>query len=74
MPVKHVPSEDLLEKPDCCGLVSRREIDKVSLFSLFYGKLDGAPLIEECPINMECRYSQLSSCQHFANQNPGTGR
>jgi len=30
MPVKHVPSEDLLEKPDCCGLVSRREIDKAS--------------------------------------------
>ncbi|MFA5810255.1 MAG: flavin reductase family protein [Thermoleophilia bacterium] len=51
----NIPSEDLLEKTDCCGLVSGREIDKASLFSIFYGELDRAPLIEECPINMECR-------------------
>lgn len=51
----NIPSEDLLEKTDCCGLVSGRDTDKASLFNVFYGELEKAPMIEECPINMECR-------------------
>jgi flavin reductase (DIM6/NTAB) family NADH-FMN oxidoreductase RutF len=54
----NIPSEDLLEKTDCCGLVSGRDTDKAQLFTLFYGELEHAPMIEECPINMECRLVQ----------------
>ena len=57
----NIPSEDLLEKTDCCGLVSGRDIDKSSLFTVFHGELEHAPMIEECPINMECRLVETVS-------------
>ncbi len=39
---------------DYCGLVSGRKVDKARLFEVFYGALQGAPMITECPLNMEC--------------------
>lgn len=54
----NIPSVDLIEKTDYCGLVSGKDVDKGSLFTVFYGKLKTAPLIEECPINMECKLIQ----------------
>lgn len=51
----NVPSEDMVEVTDHCGMVSGRRSDKSSLFSTFYGKLETAPMIRECPINLECR-------------------
>jgi flavin reductase (DIM6/NTAB) family NADH-FMN oxidoreductase RutF len=50
----NVPSIDLLDKVDYCGLVSGREADKSKLFDIFYGKLRGAPLIRECPLCLGC--------------------
>ena len=52
----NVPSVDLLEETDYCGMVSGSEADKVKncCFNIFYGTLDTAPLIEQCPINLEC--------------------
>ena len=52
----NVPSEDLVKETDYCGLVSGLDTDKVKdcSFTVFYGNLDTAPLIEECPINLEC--------------------
>jgi flavin reductase (DIM6/NTAB) family NADH-FMN oxidoreductase RutF len=52
----NVPSEDLVKETDYCGLVSGADADKVKDcgFKVFYGSLDSAPLIEECPINLEC--------------------
>ena len=52
----NVPSDDLVKETDYCGLVSGRETDKVAdcKFNIFYGKLANAPLISECPINLEC--------------------
>jgi flavin reductase (DIM6/NTAB) family NADH-FMN oxidoreductase RutF len=35
--------------------VSGRDVDKSALFNIFYGELKTAPMIQECPINMECR-------------------
>jgi flavin reductase (DIM6/NTAB) family NADH-FMN oxidoreductase RutF len=40
---------------DHCGLVSGRKEDKASLFRIFYGDLATTPLIDECPICMECK-------------------
>ncbi len=53
----NIPSIDLVEETDYCGLVSGRDADKVAdcKFNIFYGKLPNAPLISECPVNIECR-------------------
>jgi flavin reductase (DIM6/NTAB) family NADH-FMN oxidoreductase RutF len=51
----NIPSVDLVEKTDYCGLVSGKKVDKSRLFKIFYGELKTAPMIEECPVNMECR-------------------
>jgi flavin reductase (DIM6/NTAB) family NADH-FMN oxidoreductase RutF len=51
----NIPSTDLIEKTDYCGLVSGRDADKSTVFQTFYGRLKTAPMIEECPANMECR-------------------
>lgn len=51
----NIPSIDLVKKVDYCGLVSGKNTDKSSLFENFYGKLKTAPMIKNCPINMECK-------------------
>jgi flavin reductase (DIM6/NTAB) family NADH-FMN oxidoreductase RutF len=56
----NIPSEDLVAETDYCGLVSGAKNDKVAKcgFNVFYAKLKTAPLIEQCPINLECRLVQ----------------
>ncbi len=51
----NIPSKDMVKETDYCGLVSGRETDKSKLFNVFYGKLETVPMIEECPITMECK-------------------
>ncbi|HEX9908973.1 MAG TPA: flavin reductase family protein [Thermoplasmata archaeon] len=50
----NIPSEDLVKETDYCGIVSGKNVDKSNLFKTFYGKTKKAPMIEECPVNMEC--------------------
>jgi flavin reductase (DIM6/NTAB) family NADH-FMN oxidoreductase RutF len=52
----NIPSTDLVKETDYCGLVSGAKTDKVKdcKFKVFYGQLKNAPLIEQCPVNMEC--------------------
>jgi len=47
----------MVRETDYCGIVSGSKVDKVEVcqFSIFYGKLENAPLIEQCPINLECK-------------------
>jgi flavin reductase (DIM6/NTAB) family NADH-FMN oxidoreductase RutF len=40
------------------GLVSGRDADKSKTFRVFYGSVDKAPLIEECPVNIVCKLIQ----------------
>jgi flavin reductase (DIM6/NTAB) family NADH-FMN oxidoreductase RutF len=49
------PATPLKDVTDYCGLVSGREVDKSKLFSTFYGELGTAPMIQECPVTVECR-------------------
>jgi flavin reductase (DIM6/NTAB) family NADH-FMN oxidoreductase RutF len=49
------PSEDMITETDYCGLVSGRNIDKSDIFKVFYGELESAPMIMECPLSIECR-------------------
>ena len=51
----NVPGIDLMEKVDYCGLVSGEKIDKSQVFDIFYGDLPSAPMIEQCPLCMECK-------------------
>jgi flavin reductase (DIM6/NTAB) family NADH-FMN oxidoreductase RutF len=51
----NLPSENLVKETDYCGIKSGKDVDKSSLFKSFYGKLKTAPMIQECPLNMECR-------------------
>jgi flavin reductase (DIM6/NTAB) family NADH-FMN oxidoreductase RutF len=50
-----LPSEDLMVATDYCGIVSGKKIDKADLFDVFYGQLETAPMIRECPVNMELK-------------------
>ena len=54
----NLPSSDLLEKVDYCGIVSGEKSDKSGVFDVFYGSLETAPMIRECPVTMECRLVQ----------------
>ncbi len=54
----NIPSAALLEKTDYCGLVSGNKVDKSGVFDVFYGTLKTAPMIRECPVNLECRLVQ----------------
>jgi len=51
----NIPSAGIVEKVDYCGIYSGHKVDKSQIFSVEYGKLKTAPLIQECPINLECR-------------------
>ena len=53
----NIPSADLTREADYCGIVSGAKVNKVQAcqFTVFYGKLGTAPMIEQCPINLECR-------------------
>lgn len=51
----NIPSVDLVEATDFCGLVSGSQVDKSRVFNVFYGELERAPMIRECPVCMECR-------------------
>ncbi|OGU54421.1 MAG: NADPH-flavin oxidoreductase [Ignavibacteria bacterium RBG_13_36_8] len=57
----NIPSADLVKETDFCGTVSGSEYNKVNEcgFEIFYGNLKDAPLIEQCPINIECEVLQI---------------
>jgi flavin reductase (DIM6/NTAB) family NADH-FMN oxidoreductase RutF len=54
----NVPSVAMVAVTDYTGLVSAKRTDKSDLFQVFYGELQHAPMISECPLTMECRVTQ----------------
>jgi flavin reductase (DIM6/NTAB) family NADH-FMN oxidoreductase RutF len=54
----NVPSADMVEITDYCGIASAKSADKSTLFEVFYGELKAAPLITNCPLNIECKLVQ----------------
>jgi flavin reductase (DIM6/NTAB) family NADH-FMN oxidoreductase RutF len=54
----NMPSAALIKATDHLGLVSGRNEDKSEVFKTVFGSLKAAPLIEECPVSMECRLHQ----------------
>lgn len=51
----NIPSADLVEKVDYCGMVSGRNQDKSKVFEIFRGELPNTPMIKDCPLTMECK-------------------
>ena len=50
----NIPSFTQAVETDYCGLVSGRDTDKSGVFKFFFGET-GAPVIENCPVSMDCR-------------------
>lgn len=51
----NIPSSNMAEIVDYCGLYSGSQVDKSLLFDVFYGELGTAPMVKECALNIECR-------------------
>jgi flavin reductase (DIM6/NTAB) family NADH-FMN oxidoreductase RutF len=53
----NVPSTDMVKETDYCGIVSGAKEDKVAAcsFQVFYGVLKTAPMVEQYPVNLECK-------------------
>ena len=54
----NVPTVDMIEVVDYCGIATAARDDKSKLFDIFYGELEAAPLIAACPLNIECMVLQ----------------
>jgi len=58
------PSTEMLSLTDYCGMVSGRDVDKSKLFNVFQGEHTDAPLIEDCPVGLECRVLEVVQVKH----------
>ena len=58
----NIPSTPMAKIVDHCGLHSGSKMDKSRLFDVFYGELETAPMVNECPVNIEC---QLAECKEL---------
>ena len=56
----NLPSQKIAKQVDFCGVVSGRDCDKIAKcgFNAFSGNTVAAPIIEECPITLECKLEQ----------------
>lgn len=59
--VINLTTEQLVRATDYCGVRSGRDVDKFQEMHLTAGKAEhvSAPLIEESPVNIECRVQQV---------------
>jgi flavin reductase (DIM6/NTAB) family NADH-FMN oxidoreductase RutF len=57
----NIPSTNLVKETDYCGIISGAKVNKAEVcrFKIFYGKLNSAPLIEQCPVNLECKVMHM---------------
>lgn len=54
----NIPSTELVTRADYCGIASGAKVDKSTVFPSVPGVLEGAPVIPECPLVLECRLVQ----------------
>ncbi len=57
----NVASTTQVKEVDYCGIVSGAKDDKVKTcgFKVFYGKLKTAPMVQQCPVNLECAVEHM---------------
>lgn len=51
----NIPSADMVQRTDYCGVVSGKNVDKSKIFTHFYDDIGRAPMIKECPMNILCK-------------------
>ncbi len=51
----NIPSAEMVTVTDYVGLHSGSKVDKSEVFEIFYGDLENAPMIKDCPLNIECK-------------------
>ena len=56
----NLPSTSLMKAADYCGIVSGHKVDKSGVFKAFYGSLGTAPMVEECPLTLECKLVSIT--------------
>jgi flavin reductase (DIM6/NTAB) family NADH-FMN oxidoreductase RutF len=60
----NIPSFKLVVETDFCGSHSGAKVDKSRVFDVFYGELKTAPMISECPVNLECKLRRRLALVH----------
>jgi len=60
----NIPSVNMVAATDYCGTHSGKKVDKSKVFKVFFGELKNAPMISECPINVECRLVRTVKLLH----------
>jgi flavin reductase (DIM6/NTAB) family NADH-FMN oxidoreductase RutF len=50
----NILSQNQIIEADYVGLVTGSKVDKSEVFETFFGELKTAPLIQHCPLSMEC--------------------
>jgi flavin reductase (DIM6/NTAB) family NADH-FMN oxidoreductase RutF len=57
----NIASTGMVKEVDLCGIVTGEKVDKVKAckFKVFYGKVETAPMVEQCPVNLECRVEHM---------------
>jgi len=57
----NLPSADQVDLTDGCGNLSGRDLNKFEHFNLsaVQGTLKNAPMIDECPISLECKVEKI---------------
>jgi flavin reductase (DIM6/NTAB) family NADH-FMN oxidoreductase RutF len=55
----NLPSTKLAAKTDFVGLYSGYNEDKSEVFRVSYGELGNAPLVDECPMSLECKLKDI---------------
>lgn len=55
----NLPGPSLLAVTDYVGMVSGEKVDKSRLFETFTGELPNAPMIQQCPLTIECRVNNI---------------
>jgi flavin reductase (DIM6/NTAB) family NADH-FMN oxidoreductase RutF len=54
----NLPSPDLVQETDWCGINSGERVSKAEVFDVFHGKLETAPMISACRFTAECEVVQ----------------
>ncbi|MBN1690386.1 MAG: flavin reductase family protein [Dehalococcoidia bacterium] len=57
----NVPSVEQAKEVDYCGIITGAKVDKAAVckFDVFYGKLETAPMVRQCPVNLECKVEHM---------------
>ena len=61
----NLPSADMVQKTDYCGMVSGKTVDKAAMFTTCYDDQRNTPFIKEAPLNYLCRVVQSTTVCGF---------